>query len=45
MMEIESKKNQKLIFFDKDSLSGPLSEHSKQIERLADNDPENPGIF
>jgi hypothetical protein len=32
-----------VIFFDKQALSGPLSMHSKYVQHLAENDPEQPG--
>jgi hypothetical protein len=35
----------KVVFFDKKSLSGPLSMHSKYIQHMAENDPEQPGRF
>lgn len=45
-MEVrEPNQKDKIIFFDKKSLSGPLSENSKYIEHLADNDPEQPGVI
>ena len=42
-MALENKEKHKLFFFDKKALSEPLSERSKYVEHLADNDPENPG--
>ena len=33
-----------IIFIEKTDLAKPLSEHSKLIENLAENDPSNPGI-
>jgi hypothetical protein len=43
-MEVkEINDKEKIVFFDKDSLKGPLSEKLRYIEHLADNDPEQPG--
>jgi hypothetical protein len=50
-MEINNRENKnndniqkdRVIFFDKNSVSGPLNKHSKLIEHLAENDPEQPG--
>ena len=41
---MEVKSNEKVVFFDKKSLSGPLSVQSKYIEHLAENDPDQPGL-
>lgn len=43
-MEVkEVNKNEKVVFFDKNALSGPLSANSRYIEHLADTDPDQPG--
>ena len=43
-MEVkEVKKDEKVVFFNKNTLSGPLSEKSRYIEHLADTDPEQQG--
>ena len=43
-MEVrEEKKNEKIVFFDKKALEGPLSAKSRYIEHLADTDSENQG--
>lgn len=44
-MELKESGKDKIIFFDKKDLSGPLSEKSRYIEHLADNDPDQPGNF
>ena len=32
-----------VVFFDKNSLTGPIAENFKLIEHLAENDPDSPG--
>ena len=45
-MHVGETKPKDLVFvFDKKSLNEPLSEHSKLIQHLAENDPEQPGII
>lgn len=44
-MEVkEVKKNEKIVFFDKKSLEGPLSQKSRYIEHLADTESDTQGI-
>lgn len=42
--EIAAKKNEKVFFYDKKSLLGPLSDYSKNILEMAENDPGSPGV-
>lgn len=42
-MEPGTVSKDKVIFLDKKELKKPLSSHSKYIEELAENDPNNPG--
>ncbi len=42
---INSNNKDKIIFIEKSDSTKPLSEFSKYIENLAENDPENPGKF
>jgi hypothetical protein len=43
-MEVKSNNDkEKIIVFDKQTLSGPLSNNSRYIEHLAENDPDQPG--
>ena len=45
-MQVGETKPKDLVFvFDKKSLNEPLSEHSKLIQHLAENDPEQPGNY
>ncbi len=44
-MNPEKKLNKDSVFiFDKKALDEPLSDHSKYIKHLVDNDPDQPGL-
>jgi hypothetical protein len=39
----QAQSKDQVVFFDKNSLTGPIAENFKLIERLAENDPDSPG--
>lgn len=44
-MELNKSNKDKVLFFGKKELNGPLTEKSRYIEHLADNDPDQPGLY